>query len=115
MHTKTRKVGKVLVVTVEHDRLDSRIADDFKTSVVKEINSGETEIVLNLSSVDFIDSTGLGALVSTKNAVGANGEVVISGAGTTVMTMFRLTRTDTLFRIVPTDEEAVSILQHDEV
>ena len=111
MKTTTRKVGSVLVVTTEESRLDSRSAINLKSSVLDLVKQGATDVVLNLSSVDFVDSTGLGAIVLTRKAVGNKGEVILTGVREPVMTMFRLTRTDALFRILQSVEEAIGLLE----
>lgn len=113
MKTKTKKVGNVLVVTVAEERLDARTASDLKSTVLDCIEGGETRIVLDLSTIDFVDSTGLGAIVLTRKAIGGSGEIVMTGINDSVMRMFRLTRTDTLFRIAATDEEAIGFFETD--
>ncbi len=113
MKAKTKKVGNVLVVTVAEERLDARTADGLKATMLNCIEGGETRIVLDLSKIDFVDSTGLGAIVLTRKAIGDSGEIVMTGISDPVMRMFRLTRTDTLFRIAATDEEAIGFFEPD--
>lgn len=68
--------------------------------------------MLDLSEVDFIDSSGLGAIVSSLKAVGKQGNLIICGIGETVLSLFRLTRMDRVFQIVSSPEEAVRALSH---
>lgn len=104
------KVGAVLVVKPMDKRIDASSAAAFKSKMVDWIQGGERLIVLNLSEVDFIDSTGLGAIVSSLKAMGGEGDLVICNPGETVMRLFRLTRMNRVFQILPSEEEAVASL-----
>jgi anti-sigma B factor antagonist len=59
--------------------------------------------------VQFLDSTGLGAIVSTLKRLEGDGVMVICNAGEMVMDVFRLTRMDRVFPIVRTLDEALVI------
>ena len=68
--------------------------------------------MLDLGAVSFIDSSGLGALISSLKTIGSDGHLVISGACGTVATMFKLTRMDKILRVFGTTDEAVAALSH---
>jgi anti-sigma B factor antagonist len=74
------------------------------------INEGQELIVLDLSEVDFVDSSGLGAIVASLKMLGGKGDLVISGASDKVMSLFKLTRMDRVFQIFATRDEAVARL-----
>jgi anti-sigma B factor antagonist len=83
--------------------------------VVKErfaelIREGHQRIALDISQVEFIDSTGLSAAVWALKRLGEDGELVISGAHGAVMSILRLTRLDKVFRIFPDTEMAIAAL-----
>ncbi|MFA5181176.1 MAG: STAS domain-containing protein [Syntrophales bacterium] len=104
------KMGEVLVVKPMDKRIDASSATVFKAKMADWIRGGEKRIVLNLSEVEFIDSTGLGAIVSSLKAMGGEGDLVISNPRETVMSLFRLTRMNRVFQILPSQEEAVTSL-----
>jgi|SRR5215813_5155205 len=110
MQIDRRQVGDVLVVQPLEPRLDARVAVSFKETMVNFIKEGHNRIVLNLSNVDFIDSSGLGAIVSSLKALGLKGEFAICGPRDTVLTMFKLTRMDKVFRILKQEEETIAAL-----
>ncbi|MFQ5636904.1 MAG: STAS domain-containing protein [bacterium] len=112
MQIEDRKEGDVLVAKVLDNRLDARIAVEFKEKMKDFINGGANNIVLNLSEVDFIDSSGLGAIVSSLKVLGRNGDFVISGTSDTVSTMFKLTRMDKVFRMFNSEDEAIAALMN---
>jgi anti-sigma B factor antagonist len=104
------KIGAVLVVKPMDKRIDASSAAAFKAKIAGWIREGEKRIVLNLSEVDFIDSSGLGAIVSSLKAMGGEGDLVICNPRETVMSLFRLTRMNRVFQILPSEEEAVANL-----
>ena len=108
MEMKTWKVGEVLVVQPMAKRIDSVTATDFKGTMVDYINDGNLKIVLNLTDVDFIDSTGLGMIVSTLKSLGSDGVMSICCLSDIVKSLFTLTRMNRLFDIVSTVDEAVA-------
>lgn len=112
MHIEDRKIGNALVVKPLEKRIDASSASDFKGKMIDWITGGSNRIVLDLSEVDFIDSSGLGAIVSSLKAIGNQGDLIICGIGETVLSLFRLTRMDRVFQIVSSPEEAVKALSH---
>lgn len=110
MRMEDRPVGEVLVIKVLDKRIDASGSQDFKGKMIHWINSGPKRIVLDLSNVDFIDSSGLGTLVSILKVLGNNGELCISGLQEPVMSLFRLTRMNKVFRVYPSAEDAVTAM-----
>jgi anti-sigma B factor antagonist len=108
MQIEGKKVGNLLVVTPLEKRLDASAAADFKGKIVDWINAGNNRMVLDLSQVDFIDSSGLGAIVSCLKTLGGNGDLLICGIKETVMSLFQLTRMNRVFQIFPSQAEAVN-------
>lgn len=111
MQLQNRNEGKVLVLKLLDERLDVNIADEFKDEILEFISAGSEAIVLTLSQVNFIDSSGLGAIVSGLKAIGGRGSMVISDASEPIQTVFKLTRMDKAFRIFDSENEAVAFLQ----
>ncbi len=106
----SRKEGGVLVVEMLDQRLDARVASEFTKKMGEFINQGHTQIVIALDKVDFMDSSGLGAIVSSLKIMGRKGDMVISGTRSAVRGLFSLTRMDKVFRIYSTVEEALNAL-----
>jgi anti-sigma B factor antagonist len=109
MRMDDRQDGNVLIVTPAEQALDAYAAPAFRDRMAEFIQGGRRRIVLDLSAVSFLDSTGLGAIVSSLKRLEGNGVMVICGAGEMVMDVFRLTRMDRVFPIVPTVEDALVI------
>ncbi|NLT22087.1 MAG: STAS domain-containing protein [Syntrophorhabdus sp.] len=110
MEIEERKVGDVLVVLPREKRIDASVSTGFKGKMVDWINQGNKRIVLDLSQVDFIDSSGLGAIVSSLKTLGNDGDLVICGVRETVMGLFRITRMNRVFQIFADESEAIKAL-----
>lgn len=90
--------GRYTVAKVLSRRLDAAAAASFKTEVGARLNLGDHHIVLDLQEVEFIDSTGLGAILSVLKKVPADGSFVLAGCHPNIVELIRLTR---LERVLP--------------
>lgn len=102
--------GNILIAKVLDTRIGADVAPRFKEEMIGYVKRGNHAIVLDLSNVSFIDSSGLGALISCLKSMGNQEELVLSGTSGTVASMFKLTRMDKVFRMFPTSDEAVTAL-----
>jgi anti-sigma B factor antagonist len=110
MRIEERKVGNVLIAHVLNSRIAADTAPQLKDGLMEYVKNGNRSIVLDLSDVIFIDSSGLGALIGSLKLMGADGELVISGARNAVESMFKLTRMNKVFRMFDTPDDAVAAL-----
>ncbi len=110
MQLEEKLIGKFLVVKPMEKRIDFKVATDFKDKMGEFIESGNLFILLNLSEVEFVDSSGLGAIVSSLKRMRGRGDLFICGLRETIITMFHLTRMDRVFRIFENEEEAILTL-----
>ncbi len=95
------------VVTIEEARLDAASAEQFKTFLFEQIDGGGSRMVVDLSEVRFMDSSGLGTLVSALKKIGDSGQLVLAAAQPAVLDLFNLTSMDRLFTILPSVAEAL--------
>lgn len=91
----------VTIVKVLINRLDASIASNFKTQLLEVVKSGATKLLIDLSDVSFIDSSGLGSFVSLLKSMKGKGTVSIAGANASVTGLFKLTSMDRVFSIYP--------------
>jgi anti-sigma B factor antagonist len=82
-------------------RLTAATAPRFKEEILGIVEGGSHRLILDLKGVNFIDSTGLGALVGILKRLGPRGDLALCGLQRSVATMFTLTRMDRIFRIYP--------------
>ncbi len=82
---------------------------ELKQKVVDAMESGEARFVIDFAVTGYIDSSGLGALVSlSKKIREAGGDLRLSGLNDDLRTLFELTKLDTLFTICDSVEEAIA-------
>ena len=89
----------VLVIRADQDRIDAACAIRFKDLMRDLTQTSAARIILDMSKVTFIDSSGLGAIVAAMKAVGPDRQLELAGLTDTVQKVFRLTRMDTIFKI----------------
>jgi anti-sigma B factor antagonist len=112
MQINEKRIGEILVVRPLEKRIDASVSTGFKGIMIDWINNGNKQIVLDLSEVEFIDSSGLGAIVSSLKTIGNEGDLVICRIRETVMNLFRLTRMNRVFQIFSSEDEAVKALSN---
>jgi len=91
----------VLVVRPLEQSLDATNIQEFKQFMAARVQAGNRLIAFDLGEVEFIDSSGLGGIISVLKSVGEEGNVALFGVDEHVMTLFKLTRTDRIFPIMP--------------
>ena len=102
--------GEYLVVTVNAAHINASAALEFKDSM-NAIDESNSKILLNFEQVEFIDSSGLGAVVSFMKHLGKGRKMDLRALTPTVENVSRLTRMDSIFSIYSTLEQAVSVQQ----
>lgn len=107
MQLATETLGDVAVASVPVEELDAGNAAEFKRDIAP-LLAEHTKVVLDLSHVRFVDSSGLGAFISCLRQLHARGgDLKLSGMSKQVRAVFELVRMDRVFDILPTQEEAV--------
>ena len=101
--------GSRKIVTVNEPRIDAAVALAFKEGMRTETD-GVPMIILNLEQVEFIDSSGLGAIVAAMKAMGTPRAMALAGLTPTVEKVFRLTRMDSVFPVFTSLNDALADL-----
>jgi anti-sigma B factor antagonist len=103
----TRKVGEdVRVVSLEGE-IDVYTSIQLKQDIAEILSSGTKFLVLNLTKVEYLDSTGLGVLIGTLKKLRENsGNLIIVGPAMRIMRIFEITGLYKIFAIYATEEEA---------
>jgi len=99
MKLESQHRGEMIVIRVLDDRIDAAGAIQFKERMRELIAEPSDRLVLDMSNVGFLDSSGLGAVVSVMKVLGPVRRLELSGLTPTVEKVFRLTRMDSVFII----------------
>jgi len=108
MHMRNEKKGGYLVVTVQ-GRLDAVTAPDFEGSAACWLSSGEKDVLIDLSGLEYISSAGLRAiLASAKKLKSVQGQIAFCGLSGMVQEVFTISGFNSIFNIHATLDEALS-------
>ena len=98
----------ISVITLVSDVLDAENSKDFKREMTPLLQPG-ARMVLDIGQLKFIDSSGLGSLLSCLRQLNAsNGDLKLCGMGKPVRALFELVRMHRIFEIFNTRDEAVN-------
>jgi anti-sigma B factor antagonist len=74
------------------------------------IAEGKRNFVLNLTAVDYIDSSGLGQLITIWTSIrNRGGHMTVFNPSKRVQRLFDITRLDTVFHILDKEDEAIEL------
>ncbi len=100
-------IGPVAISTPRADQLDASNADEFKADMAPVLDR-YCCVVCDLSEMTFLDSAGLGALLSCLRRVGGGGgDLKLCSVSDPVRSVLRITRMHRIFDIFETREEAI--------
>jgi anti-sigma B factor antagonist len=99
MNLVAEPCGGKTVVRVLEDRIDAAVAIQFKDRMREIVRDGSTAVLLDLSRVAFLDSSGLGAVVAVMKLLGPDRKLELAALTPSVEKVFRLTRMDSVFTI----------------
>jgi anti-sigma B factor antagonist len=102
-----RKNGDVSVVEVEGQLIVGN-RQELKQKVLDELEKGDRKFLIDFEKTGYIDSSGLGVLVSlSKKIREQGGELRLANLNDDLKTLFELTKLDTLFQIADTRQRAM--------
>lgn len=110
MRFDTKTEERLRIVSVQDPRIDAAVAIEFKDAMRAETDSGPDLVILDLSNVEFIDSSGLGAIVAAMKNMGQARKLALAGLTPNVERVFTLTRMDSVFNVFPTLQGALDEL-----
>jgi anti-sigma B factor antagonist len=106
--SQTKDRGGVTVVEVDGQLIVGN-RHELKDMIQAALDRGERKLLVDFSRTGYIDSSGLGALVSiSKRIREASGELRLAGLNDDLRSLFELTKLDTLFTITETPEQALA-------
>ncbi len=111
MEFRINKLENYSLVEVLEEKLDTNIAPSLKSELVLISGNGERNMVLDLSSCRYCDSSGLSAiLVANRLCKNANGTFVLTGLTDAVERLITISQLDTVLNIAYSRSEAAEII-----
>jgi anti-sigma B factor antagonist len=100
-----------VVIRPSVPRVDIEVAGQFRAALLQLIEQGHRSLVVDMSEVNFIDSSGLGALVSALKALKTqdrNGDIRLANVQQPVVALLEIIRLQRVFTSYPSVDQAVS-------
>ncbi|MFS8616960.1 MAG: STAS domain-containing protein [Solitalea sp.] len=110
------KNEKYILLTLEEAKLNAMISPALKSELVIFNAEGFRNIILDLSHVEHMDSSGLSCLLTANRICqNSNGSFVLTGVKPSVEQLISITQLDKSLQIVPTKEEAIDYVFMEEL
>ncbi len=115
MQYSTKLHEKYVILALQEEKLTSTIAPDLKSQFVMLTAEGKNNIILDLSQVNYADSSGLSALLRANSMCEqAGGIFVLCGLTEHVSKLITITHLDRVLTILPTVQEAIeAVFMHE--
>jgi len=111
MEIPVESIDGATVATIPVEELDASNSGEFKRDIAPVLAS-QSKLVLDLSQLHFVDSSGLGAMLSCLRQLSAKGgDLKLCAMSKQVRALFELVRMHRIFEIYTTKEEAVHAFQ----
>jgi len=106
------KCGDVSILEMPYEKIDASCKREFKSDIAVLLSEPEAKVVLDMRHVRFVDSSGIGAIISCLKQLSAGGgDLKLCNVVKPVRGLFELVRLHRLLDILNTREEAVRAFQ----
>ncbi|MBU0530341.1 MAG: STAS domain-containing protein [Candidatus Aenigmatarchaeota archaeon] len=106
------KIGDIDILRISVKLLRGQGASRIHDRVYDLLDSGSRKFILNLSGIDWMDSTSLGILISAyTNARNADAKLVLCGVEDKIQSLLTTTKLKSVFEIFENEEDAIKALE----
>ena len=110
------KNEKYSIFKLDEENLNSVLAPDLKSEFVFFRNEGVKNLIFDMSSVKYVDSSGLSAILTANRLWKDYGVFAVTGAKSpAVKKLIEISRLETILTLIPTNEEAVDYIFMEEI
>lgn len=112
MSINTREEGDVFIITLKGKIMGGPESVDMFEELKNSFTEKRKKVVIDLSAVDWMNSTGVGLLMSAATRLrGHGGEMRLAISNPKVDDLFKLSKLDKVFKMYPTVDDAVGSYQ----
>ncbi|MDP8245679.1 MAG: STAS domain-containing protein [Candidatus Hinthialibacter antarcticus] len=113
MNCLSSEIGDVLIIQFRFETLDANNAKMVRQEV-DPIIQDRKKVAVDMSEVQFIDSSGLGTLLTFYRKVkSVEGSLLLYGMTSQAMSLFELVKMDRIFEVVESQDDAIHALNGD--
>lgn len=109
MYFEREKKGECTVVRFTEKRIDVLVSQEVKGELFKILDEGINVLGFDFSNVQFVDSSGLGALVAVLKRLGSGGSMRMWGLSPELKSLFEITQLYKVFDIYELETDALTI------
>ncbi len=104
-----KKKQNLALLAMEGRLVDKVEAIEISVEIDEELASGTHRFIIDLSKLEYMNSTGLNILINIMNKTrNEGGESIIIGAAPRIASLFAVTKLDSVFKMMKTMEEATT-------
>lgn len=104
-----RPLGDAMQALDLEGEVDVYTAPALRQAIVEQVDSGTKHLMINLSRVEYLDSTGLGILIGgVKRLKEQGGSLRLTGPSARITRIFEITGLNKIFDVYPTEQEALA-------
>ena len=116
MKFRLDKKEKYTLFQIDEQNLNSVIAPLLKSEFIFMRNEGVRNLILDMTDVQYVDSSGLSAILTANRLWKDYGSFVITGAHhPTVKKLIEISRLETILTIIPTLQESIDYIFMEEI
>jgi anti-anti-sigma factor len=116
MKFTVEKSEKYTVLKLEEVKLNSLLAPELKSELLVLNTAGFRNVIIDLSSVAFVDSSGLSALlIGNRLCKESNGSFILTGIQDNVQKLLTISQLNTILITTPTLSEAIDYAMMEEL
>ncbi len=110
------KREKVTIIRLQEDNLNSLVAPELKSALIIINNEGVPNIILDLSEVKYVDSSGLSAILTGNRMWKDVGSFILTGiVSPTVMKLLEISKLDSVLTLLPSVQESIDYIYMEEI
>ncbi|ADY51701.1 anti-anti-sigma factor [Pseudopedobacter saltans DSM 12145] len=110
------KHEKYVLIKLEEPKLNTLVSPQLKSELILTNTEGQRNIILDLSAVKYVDSSGLSSiLVGHRLCKNSDGVFILTGLSDAVSRLLSISQLDTIITAVPKVEEAIDIIFMEEI
>lgn len=110
------KHEKYVLIKLNESKLNSLISPQLKSELILMNTDGQRNIILDLGTVKFADSSGLSSLlVGHRICKNAEGNFILTGLSDSVARLVSISQLENVLSIVGTPEEAIDLVFMEEI
>jgi len=114
LRIETREINGVVIVDLQGKLMGGPDADAFKSTIHKIIEKGHKHVIVNLHGVDWINSTGMGILISGYTTMRrSGGDLRLLNVSDRIQSILYVTKLNKIFLCFSNEDEAVASFADD--